>query len=391
MATSRYFQSATLLPSGQILVAGGNSASTSGTSQLISPLNIAIASSKVYDGTPTATLNPNGLVLSGVYPGDTVLLSSSRAVGTFASKDVGNNLTVTTSGFTTSGPSATNYLLIQPTPTVFITPAPLTVTGLTPSANNKVYDGTTTASFNLGNPLLQGIIAGDSVVTTGGIGTFASRNVGTSLAVTLAGLVLGGAQGGDYVINLNPVSMTANITPAPLTIAAVANTKTYSSTMAASATPSVTGFIVGDSVTGLVEVYSDRNAASGKTLTVSAYTVNDGNSGKNYCHQHVRVNKTGIISQARSPSLPSRLRKLMIQPPVPRSSRRSRVYWVETRSQGSRTSFPDANAASGKTLSVSAYTVSDGNNGGNYSITKVDYMARIDHPSPIDCERNRRQ
>ena len=370
MATSRYFQSATLLPSGQILVAGGNSASTSGTSQLISPLNVAIANSKVYDGTSTATLNPNGLVLSGVYPGDTVLLSSSGAVGTFASKDVGNNLTVTTSGFTTSGPSATNYLLIQPTPTVFITPAPLTVTGLTPSANNKVYDGTTTASFTLGIPVLQGIIAGDSVVTTGGIGTFAGKNVGTSLTVTLAGLALGGAQGGDYVVNLNSISMTANITPAPLTIAAVANTKTYTSTTAASATPTVTGLKSGDTVTGLVEVYADRNAASGKTLSLSAYTVNDGNSGKNYSIS-TASNATGIIAPA---SL-----TLFAEPTTKTydSTTSASVKPAVTGLLGGDSVtgladvFADANAASGKTLSISTYTVSDGNNGGNYSVTKV--------------------
>ena len=149
MATSRSYQSATLLPSGQILVAGGNSASNSGTSQLISPSNMAIANSKVYDATPTATLNPNGVALSGVYTGDSVLLSTTGAVGTFASKDAGNSLTVTTSGFTISGPSMANYILVQPTPTANITPVTLTVTGITATANTKVYDGTTNATFNI--------------------------------------------------------------------------------------------------------------------------------------------------------------------------------------------------------------------------------------------------
>jgi hypothetical protein len=37
-----------------------------------------------------------------------------------------------------------------------------------------------------------------------------------------------------------------------------------------------------DSVTGLTETYDTKDAGTGKTLSVSAYTVNDGNSGNNY-------------------------------------------------------------------------------------------------------------
>ncbi len=44
----------------------------------------------------------------------------------------------------------------------------------------------------------------------------------------------------------------------------------------------MTGLVGNDSVTGLAEVYSDKNAGSSKTLSVSAYTITDGNSGNNY-------------------------------------------------------------------------------------------------------------
>ena len=50
------------------------------------------------------------------------------------------------------------------------------------------------------------------------------------------------------------------VSPALLTITAVANTKVYNSTINATAVPSVSGLIGGDSVTGLAEVYSDGNA-----------------------------------------------------------------------------------------------------------------------------------
>ncbi len=75
---------------------------------------------------------------------------------------------------------------------------------------------------------------------------------------------------------------TLVINPATLTITAAANTKNYDGTASAAATPMVAGLQGFDSVTGLAETYDTKNAGTGKTLTVSAYTVNDGNAGANY-------------------------------------------------------------------------------------------------------------
>ena len=87
------------------------------------------------------------------------------------------------------------------------------------------------------------------------------------------------------------------VTPAPLTIMAVTNTKTYDSTTSAAAIPTVSGLKGNDTVTGLAEVYADRNAGSSKALSVSAYTVNDGNGGSNYTVTTVN-NTTGVINAA---------------------------------------------------------------------------------------------
>jgi len=75
---------------------------------------------------------------------------------------------------------------------------------------------------------------------------------------------------------------TLVIAPAPLTIAAAANTKTYDGTTNAAAVPTVTGLQGFDTVTGLIETYDTKNVGTGKTLTVNTYTVNDGNAGANY-------------------------------------------------------------------------------------------------------------
>ncbi len=88
-----------------------------------------------------------------------------------------------------------------------------------------------------------------------------------------------------------------NVTPAALTIKATSNSKTYDSTVSASATPTVLGLLGSDSVSGLAEVYANRNAGSSKTLSVSAFTVNDANGGANYVVTTV-TNTTGVIAKA---------------------------------------------------------------------------------------------
>src|SRR5439155_13812810 len=71
--------------------------------------------------------------------------------------------------------------------------------------------------------------------------------------------------------------------------------KTYDSTTAAAAVPVVVGLVGSDTVTGKAETYDTANAGVGKTLSVSAYSVNDGNRGGNYTVTTV-ADTTGVIS-----------------------------------------------------------------------------------------------
>ena len=78
------------------------------------------------------------------------------------------------------------------------------------------------------------------------------------------------------------MSGTFTISPAPLTIAAAASVKTYDGTAASTAVPTYSGLVFGNqTVTYLAETFDSKNAGT-RTLSVSSYTVNDGNSGKNY-------------------------------------------------------------------------------------------------------------
>jgi phosphotransferase system IIA component len=249
------------------------------------------ASDKMYDATTKATLNTSGATLLGVLSGDTVTLNTSGAIGTFASKDVGTGITVAISGLTLGGPQASDYSLVQPTATANITPAALTVTGIT--ANDKVYDATTKATLDTSGAALVGVFAGDIVTlsTTGAIGTFASKDVGTGITVAVSGLTLSGPQTSDYT--LAQPTTTANITPATLTgntgvTGITANDKVYDATTKATLNTTnamLLGVFSGDTVTlnttGATGTFASKDVGTAITVTVAGLTL-DGPQAGNY-------------------------------------------------------------------------------------------------------------
>ncbi|WP_313600179.1 YDG domain-containing protein [Epilithonimonas vandammei] len=179
------------------------------------------ASNKVYDGTTAATLSGTA-TLNGSVNGDAVGLSGT-ASGAFSDKNANSNITVNITGLALAGAQAGNYILTQPTATADITKASLTVSGL--SANNKVYDGTDTATFNGGTP--NGIIGTDVVTISSVAGTFDNATAGSAKTVTVSTVTLGGKDAGNYQVNPMPIGLTANITKAtPVITATVINVGT---------------------------------------------------------------------------------------------------------------------------------------------------------------------
>jgi trimeric autotransporter adhesin len=96
------------------------------------------------------------------------------------------------------------------------------------SANNKMYDGTTVATITSNSVVLAGVVNGDTVglSTNGYAANFASAAVGTGIGVTLSGLSLTGSSASNYTL-IQPIALTANITPATLTVIADNKSKTY--------------------------------------------------------------------------------------------------------------------------------------------------------------------
>ena len=198
------------------------------------------------------------------------------------------------------GNGGANYTVGTPTNTTgVITPAPLTVTT---SDVTRGYDGTLAAlgtAVVSGGTLYRNVSNGNVFDSLSG-GTFAytDKNFGLgNKTVTTSGVTVNdGNGGGNY--NVSYVSnTTSTINKANLTLTAQTNSKTYDGTLTAAAAPLVSGLFAGDTVTGLAETYDTANAGSGKTLSVSAYTLNDGNGGANYAVA-TQTNATGVINRA---------------------------------------------------------------------------------------------
>jgi len=249
------------------------------------------AVNKTYDGNTTATVTAGSL--SGMVGTETLGVNGS---GIFDTKNVGTGKTVAaayTLSDGTNGGVASNYSLAGENLSANIAAKALSISGS--SAVNKTYDGNTTATVTAGS--LSGMV-GTETLGVNGSGIFDTKNVGTGKTVAAAYTLSDGTNGGvasNY--SLAGENLSANITAKALSITAQTNTKTYDGTTAAAAIPMVSGLQGTDTVTGLAEVYDNSNAGTGKTLTVSAYTINDGNSGNNYAVTTVN-DTTGVINEA---------------------------------------------------------------------------------------------
>ena len=188
-----------------------------------------------------------------------------------------------------AGARAFNYDLTYVGGDLTVTPKSLRVVGL--SVNNKVYDGTTSASLSnsgaiLGNASNSGdgrFFAGDDVTLTVSSAGLAlpSKNVGTYVLGNLPGLLLSGSSARNY--RLDPISGTAVITPRPIVISGIsASDKVYdASERAVVSVTNASGWIQGDdlrvSVTG---AFTDKNVGPGKSVTLSS--VYSGADAANY-------------------------------------------------------------------------------------------------------------
>jgi hypothetical protein len=225
---------------------------------------VTVGSAGTISSTPVyVRLSATATVINSPYSGD-IVLSSSNA-------------------------TSVNVATVSST----VTAKELTVSGLT--ANNKVFDGNTSATLS-GTGSLVGVINSDVVSLDGTpVGTFASSAVANAIAVSVTGYSISGAGSANYY--LTQPSLVADITsePSPVISSVLTTSATYgvsaaTYTITASESPSsfnATGLPVGLSVntfngeitgtpTGLPGVYpvtiSATNGGGTGTATLN-YTI----------------------------------------------------------------------------------------------------------------------
>ena len=140
---------------------GGFDGGTGTLGQTVNPAVLTVsgitAANKVYNASTAATLNTSGATLVGVFSGDTVILNTGSATGTFASQNVGTGITVTVAGLTIVGAQSGNYTLTQPTTTASITPT-ATPRPMIISEQALIVRKTSKKGKPVGKPVLGGYV-----------------------------------------------------------------------------------------------------------------------------------------------------------------------------------------------------------------------------------------
>jgi len=192
---------------------------------------LSVPSSKVYDGTATATIQGAPALLGAEAPGtgstsdgapysaDAVSLSGTVSAA-YNSPSV---LSATTISYNSGALSLTgsgygNYSLIAlPSVSATIAPLPVVLSG------SRLYDGTATALAGILN--VANKISGDDVTIAAGSGTLAAASAGVEPITSFGSLAPGGTTAPNYTFSGGSGSVT--ITKAALSITANAQSKTY--------------------------------------------------------------------------------------------------------------------------------------------------------------------
>jgi uncharacterized protein YjbI with pentapeptide repeats len=323
------------------------------------------ADNKIYDATDAATVLTRSP--GAIFSGDDVTLTGGTA--TFDDKNVGTGKTVTLSGATLSGTDAGNYDLTS----VSTTTANITAFEVTGSftADNKIYDATDAATVLTRSP--GAIFSGDDVTLTGGTATFDDKNAGTGKTVTLSGATLSGADAGNY--DLTSVSTTtANITAFEVTGSFTADNKIYDATDAATVLTRSPGAIFsGDDVelTGGTATFDDKNAGTGKTVTLSGATLSGTDAG-NYDLLSVSTTTANITAFEVTGSFTAdnKIYDATDAATVLTRSPGAIFSGDDVTLTGGTATFDDKNAGTGKTVTLTGATLT-GADAGNYDLTSV--------------------
>jgi filamentous hemagglutinin family protein len=347
----------------------------------VSTITGLTAGNKTYDGTTAATIDSSAAVFNGKISGDT--LTVANGAGSFSDKTAADGKTVFINGLTLGGTDAGNYTLASTTgsATANISAKELIIAGV--SINNKVYDGTTTATLS-GAANLSGIIGSDDVSASGSaVANFDNKNVGAGKTVDISGLALSGADAANYSLTGSIASATANITAATITAITgiTAADKTYDGTVNATLVTtgaSFSGKIGGDSLTVASSsgAFADKGAANGKTVSITGLTLGGADAG-NYALATTTASTTANITKAAISAIGgiTAANKTYDGTAAATVDTSGATFTGKIASDvltvvSAAGSFADKNAGSGKTVTITGLTLG-GADAGNYTLTSV--------------------
>jgi hypothetical protein len=204
-----------------------------------------------------------------------------------------------------TGNGLANYTIGYAKGTLSVKPATLTITA---DDQSKVYGND--------NPTLTGTIVGlkndDAITASYSAAADKSSAVG-SYDIVPAALDSTPSTLGNYDVSL--VKGTLKVTPAPLIVSAVTDSKTYDGTTDSKGQPTITSgtLAVGDTASWS-QTFASKDTGANKTI-VPKGSVSDGNHGANYAVTFVN-DTSGTISQATLTATPD-ARSLDFGDPIP--------------------------------------------------------------------------
>ncbi|WP_235502103.1 YDG domain-containing protein, partial [Janthinobacterium sp. Ant5-2-1] len=281
----------------------GQQAGLTGT---ITPAQLTLgpvtATTRSYDGSTAAQIDAASYALTGLVSGESVLVN--KTTGSFDSRNAGNrtvSLGLTGADYTAGANTALSNYLLPGNKTVNFGAATLsdgnsganysvTLAGnsnssITPRVLNasatgvdRVYD----TSTNAGVTLQDDRIAGDVLTLSNTSASFADKNAGSNKVVTVNGIAAAGADAGNYTLAATTATTKGSIAQATLQVTGVsAQNRSYDTSLNAALTGTAVVTALGNDIVNVsgtgIGQFADKNAGTGKAITVSGYASSDSN------------------------------------------------------------------------------------------------------------------
>jgi hypothetical protein len=242
------------------------------------------------------------------------------------------------------------------------------------TASSKTYDGNATASITA--CAVTTVVGLDDVACSAGSASFNDKNVATGKTVTATGITLTGTTAGNYQLSSTSATTTADISALHITGNFTAGSKTYDGNDSATVlTRTLNGVLAGDvgnvSLTGGAAHFSDKNVATGKTVTLTGATLSGTESG-NYALDSVATTTADInaLHLTGSFTADNKTYDGNDSATVLTRALHTPVAGDDVSLSGGTAHFSDANASNGKTVTLTGATLA-GADAGNYLLDSV--------------------